>query len=109
MPRWALFLPFALMVALTALIGWRQGWLVANVTETEVIEATAATYVQMRREAGTDADAQWSDCRARPDPTGTSWLVVVCGPEPYDPARHYTFYVSRFGGIERVVGPEARE
>lgn len=52
MPRWAMFLPFALIVALTALIGWRQGWLVANVTETEVIEATAARYVELRRAVG---------------------------------------------------------
>ena len=108
MPRWALFLPFALMVALAALFGWRQGWLVANVTETQVIEAYAERYLAARAAAGTGADAARSDCRARPDPGGASWLVVVCGPEPYDPARHYTYYVNRFGGLDRVVGPEDR-
>ncbi|MHA6325588.1 hypothetical protein [Roseivivax sp. CAU 1753] len=108
MPRWALFLPFALIVALAALFGWRQGWLVANVTETEVIEDYAARYMTARHAAGTGAGAAPTDCRARPDPGAVSWLVVVCGPEPYDPSRHYTFYVNRFGGLDRLVGPKER-
>ncbi|MCE0504287.1 hypothetical protein LR948_02880 [Roseivivax sp. GX 12232] len=105
MPRWALFLPFALIVALAGLFGWRQGWLVANVSETEVIAAYAERYLADRRAAGTGPGAP-SDCRARPAPEGAGWLVVICGSEPHDPARHYTYYVNRFGGLERQVGPE---
>ncbi|QFT64114.1 hypothetical protein [Roseivivax sp. THAF30] len=106
MPGWLRFLPFALLVAMAALVGWRQGWIVANVTETQVIEAYAERYMADRQAAGTGEGAARSDCRARPAPEGAGWLVVICGPSPHDPARHYTYYVNRSGGLERLVGPE---
>lgn len=105
MPRWIWFLPLGLIVALAALVGWRQGWLVANVTETQVINAYAARYLDDRAAAGTGDGARASDCRARPSPEVGVWLVVICGPDPHDPARHYTYHVTRFGGLREVVGP----
>lgn len=103
MPHWLWFLPVGLLVALAALVGWRHGWVVANVTETEVIEAYAQRYLQDRARDGTGATAQMSDCRARP--ADRAWIVVICGPEPHDTARHYTYYVNRDGSPRLVVGP----
>ncbi|ETX29461.1 hypothetical protein [Roseivivax isoporae] len=106
MPRWAWFLPVGCLVALAAVLGWRQGWIHANVTETQVIAAYAERYLSDRAAAGTAESARPSDCRARPGTAAGVWLVVICGPEPYDPARHYTYYVTRAGGLSRVVGPQ---
>lgn len=103
MPRWLWFLPAGLLVALAALFGWRHGWVVANVTETQVISAYAERYLEDRRRDGTGDSALATECRARP--SERAWLVVVCGPEPHDAARHYTYYVGRDGRLLQRVGP----
>ncbi len=103
MPRWMLFLPMGLLVALAALFGWRHGWVVANVTETQVIDAYATRYLQDRERDGTAATAERRDCRARP--SDRAWIVVICGPEPHDSALSYTYYVGRDGRLQMVVGP----
>ncbi|MGR3272164.1 hypothetical protein [Thalassococcus profundi] len=104
MPRWLWFVPLALLVALAALVGWHWGWIAANVTETQVIEAYAQRYLADRAAAGTSNGAQRSDCRARP--SERAWLVVICGPQPHDAARHYTYYVARDGRLQFLVGPD---
>ncbi|MFD1344240.1 hypothetical protein [Litorisediminicola beolgyonensis] len=107
MPRWVWFLPVGLLVVLAALLGWRQGWHVATLTETDVIERAAARYLSDREAAGTADGARAEQCRARPAPGNSgAWLVVICGPEPHDPDRHYTYYHRRDGALMRVVGPE---
>ena len=103
MPRWIWFAPVGLIVALAALLGWRHGWIVANVTETQVIDAYAARYLRDRARDGTGATAAARDCRARP--SERAWLVVICGPEPHDPARSYTYYVERDGRLRFLVAP----
>ncbi|SFD81450.1 hypothetical protein [Roseivivax sediminis] len=105
MPRLVWFLPVGLLVALAALLGWRQGWIHANVSETQVIAMYAQQYLDDRARDGTGQGAQPSECRAVPGEGSGVWLVVVCGPEPHDPARHYTYYVTRAGDLARVVGP----
>ena len=104
MPRWALWLPVGVLVALAAVLGWRAGWVEANVDESAVIAMYAERYLQDRAAAGTGPGLA-SECRARPAPAGQGWLVVICGPMPHDAARHYTYYVARDGGLVRVVGP----
>lgn len=97
--------PVALLVALAGVLGWRQGWVHANVTETEVIATYAQRYLADRAADGTGEGARPSECRAMPARESGAWLVVVCGPEPHDPERHYTYYVRRDGGLRHVVGP----
>ncbi len=104
MPRWIWFVPVGILVALAALMGWRYGWVVANVTETQVIDAYAARYLEERHRDGTGATAERQDCRARP--VERAWLVVICGPEPHDPALSYTYYVARDGRLQLRVGPD---
>jgi hypothetical protein len=94
----------ALLVVLAALFGWRHGWVAANVTETEVITAYAQRYLEDRARDGTGETAVATECRARP--SERVWIVVICGPEPHDPMRHYTYYVGRDGRLVQVVGPE---
>ncbi|MFZ5963877.1 hypothetical protein ACOXXX_13065 [Thalassococcus sp. BH17M4-6] len=103
MPRWVWFVPVGLLVALAGVLGWRHGWVVANVTETQVIDAYAERYLADRARDGTGEGARRSDCRAQP--SERAWLVVVCGPTPHDAARHYTYYVARDGRLRDVIGP----
>lgn len=115
MPRWALWLPVGALVVLSAVLGWRQGWLVANVDESAVIALYAERYLSDRAAQAAMSDgtadgaplvpARPEDCRAQPSPLPEAWLVVICGPDPHDPRAHYTYYVDRTAGLVRVVGP----
>ncbi len=106
MTRVMWLLPVALLVVLAFYLGWQQGYARATLTETDVITAYAEQYLEDRTAAGTGADASLAECRAVPGREPGVWLVVVCGPEPHDPARHYTYYVTRSGGLARKVGPD---
>ena len=94
MPRWIWFLPVGILLLVAALLGYRQGWLMANMTETAAIQMMAARYVE---EAG--EEARPSDCWAQPGEA--VWLVVRC---ERDGAR-WEYHVNRFGGLERRYGP----
>src|SRR6056297_103550 len=94
MPRWIWFLPVGILLLVAALLGYRQGWLMANMTETAAIQMMAARYVE---EAG--EGARPSDCWAQPGEA--VWLVVRC---ERDGAR-WEYHVNRFGGLERRYGP----
>ncbi|WP_306132280.1 hypothetical protein [Roseivivax marinus] len=98
-------LPFGLLVLLAFYLGWRQGYARATLSETEVISAYAERYLADRARDGTAEGASPAQCRALPGEQAGVWLVVVCGPEPHDEARHYTYYVRRSGALARVVGP----
>ena len=104
MPRWIWFVPIGLITALAAVTGWRHGWVVANVTETQVIDAYATRYLQDRSRDGTGGTAERRECSARP--SDQAWIVVICGPEV--PALRYIYYVARDGRLKLVVGPKGR-
>ena len=98
--RWWLWLP---VVALTLAVGvyaLRLGWVAATITETDVIERYAAVYVG-------ETGAARTDCRAVPGQGGAVWLVVICGPVPFDPARHYEYHANRLGGLVFQGGPSS--
>jgi len=68
----AVVLGLCLVAAVLGLIWGRQA--AQPLSETEVIERWASDYV--RRQG---ADAQRTDCLARPGPAGI-WMVIVCTP-----------------------------
>jgi hypothetical protein len=96
-PRWAWFLPLALLVIAGALYAFRLGWIAANITETDAIQAYAARYVAL---AGPGARA--SDCLAIPGETRGVWITVLCAPET---GPGWRFDVGRLGGLVRMTGP----
>ena len=93
MPRWAWFLPLGALVCVGGLLGYRYGWIAANMTETAAIEAYAARYME---ETGAPA----AECSATPGED--VWLVVRCG----SGAQGRVYRVNRFGGL---VGVERRD
>lgn len=83
----------AVLVLSFALIGLRWGWMVARITETDVISTYAQRYVQI---AGPGAEL--TDCVGVPgDGDPGIWIVVRCAPPQ---GAGYDFYVNRWGGLE---------
>jgi hypothetical protein len=70
-----------------------------ELTETQIIQTYAARYLD------THPAAQRTDCRARPAPAKTTRMVAICGPEPFDAARHYEYRVGLLGGLIKQNGP----
>ncbi|EPX80442.1 hypothetical protein [Salipiger mucosus] len=70
-----LFAPVALLAAVAAVLALRAGREAAELSETDVIEAMVARYL----DEGGD-DAQRSDCTGRPG-TAPAWVVVTCAGE----------------------------
>lgn len=70
-----------------------------ELTETQIIETYAARYLD------THPEAKRTDCRARPTAAKTTRMVVICGPEPFDAARHYEYHVGPLGGLVAQHGP----
>lgn len=104
--RW-LWLPLIALVALATVLGLRAGWRYATLTETDVINAYAAHYLADRKQAGTGQGARLTDCvafPAAPEDRGI-WLIVSCGPTPFDPALSYEYAVSRAGRLVEQRGP----
>lgn len=94
MPRWLWWAPVGVLVLCGTLVSFRLGWIDANLTETEAIQAYANRYVT---EAG--PGAKRSDCWARPGET--VWLVVRCG----QPGAYWEYRVNRFGGLQKLSKP----
>ena len=92
-------MPVGLLTVFAGLLGWKQGWIVANVTESDAIALYAARY------AAEVPGADPADCRARPDPDARAWLTVICGPEPHDTARHVTYRIDRSARLLTRTGP----
>ena len=87
------------LIAGLALIGLRRGWIVATMTETDVINAYAQRYL---RTGG--PDAALSDCVALSGAAYPGvWLIVRCVPETGEGAVDY--YVNRRGGLVRNAAP----
>jgi len=55
-------------------LGLTFGQMSAKLSETEVIKAYAAQYVQQ-------TGGQATDCAARPSPLSEVWMVITCGVE----------------------------
>ncbi|MFK7838145.1 MAG: hypothetical protein AB8B60_18190 [Sulfitobacter sp.] len=99
MPRWLWWMPFVVLTVVAGLLVYRQGYVAAHITETDVINHYAEIYVAEGPEG-----AKVTDCAARPgDETGI-WLIISCGG-----AAHIVQYrVDRFGrliGNTQVDGP----
>lgn len=99
MPRWLWFAPLVVLTVLGGLWAFRLGWIVATITETDVIDAYAARYLET---AGPDARA--TDCVARPGLQRGVWLIVSCS----GPGRRVDYPVDRFGRLAERPFPEER-
>jgi hypothetical protein len=63
----------ALLLVLSGMWAFRLGWIAATITETDVITAYSARYLQEHGPA-----ARATDCTARPGHAGGVWIVVTC-------------------------------
>jgi len=72
MTRWVLFAPFAGLVILAGVLGYRLGQ-AGPPSETAVINHWADVYV-----AQAGGAAVPTDCVARPDPRPAVWMVMTC-------------------------------
>ena len=110
MIRAVLWAHLALLVLGAALLGLRYGYLYATTTETEVINFYAYRYVQDRGHDDTGTGATLTDCVAFPAPPEERriWLIVSCGPTPYDASTHFEYYVDRLGRLVTFDGPATR-
>lgn len=101
-----LWAPLGGLVLVAAVFGYRAGYRVATLTETDVITTYAAQYMQDRIADGTGDGAAVTDCHAVPATASrTAWLVVRCGPSPFDATRAYSYVISRSGRLLERQGP----
>ncbi len=70
MTRSLFLLPFAILLVMAGLFAFRQGYIFANLTETDVINIYAAKYVA-------ETGGALTDCVARPG-EGPVWIEVAC-------------------------------
>ncbi len=91
MPRWVWFVPISALVAALGVWAFRLGWIAATLTETDVILAYSARYLE---EAGTGA--RLTDCTAQPGTVKRIWILVTC--IGADGVR-YDYPVDRFGRL----------
>ena len=88
-----LFLPLAALTVIAALLAYRQGYIAANLTETDVINQYAAQYVANHQ-------GLYADCTAQPG-TPPVWLIITCVP---DGGTAITYLVDKAG--HRVPHPD---
>lgn len=101
MTRLIWFSPLILLTTLLAVYGFRLGWIAAHITETDVIEAQAAQYLE---DAGTGA--QVTDCVAYPAQQKGIWIIVRCETARNAASTVYEYHVNRFGGVEYSGAPK---
>jgi len=89
------FALFSLLILLAALYYKRA---ILLITETQIIETYASAYLD------THSQAKMTDCYAVPGQASVR-MIVICGPEPFELARHYEYHVGYLGGLIRVYGP----
>lgn len=95
MTRWMYFIPFAALVVVAGIVGYRMGQLP---DETEIITRYAASYVAM---AG--AGAALTDCAATTHPDPAVRLVINCA---HPGGLTTTFYVGPRGeALPQPSGP----
>ena len=64
-------MPVAVLTLVGALLAFRQGWIVAHMTETDVINRYADRYVR-------DHGGRASECHAVPGSRAGVWIEVRC-------------------------------
>jgi hypothetical protein len=96
-PRWLWWAPFAFLLVGCGLISLRIGWIVATLTETDVITQYAQRYVKAQGNSAT-----FGDCAAMPANVGPKlWIVVRYITEGAQIGQRYL--VNRFGGLVNDV------
>lgn len=100
MPRWLLWTPLLALTAAFAVLGWRAGWHVSGLTETDVIEAAAARYV-----AGGEGRSR-TDCAAQPHGSAQIWITVTCTEAT---GRSHRYDADRFGTLRTAPVQTAPE
>ncbi|WP_425098454.1 hypothetical protein [Tropicibacter sp. S64] len=85
-----------MFVVLGALQAFRLGWIAANLTETEAIEAYSSRFAAKEGRGLTG----WT-CFG--EPGLDVWLIVRCGL----PGQMWHYEVNRFGGLVGIVPPGA--
>lgn len=73
MSRVLVFLPFATLVLIAALLAFRAGYWQANLTETDVINTYASKYLF-------ESGGRIEDCVATPGEAPV-WITVTCSPQ----------------------------
>jgi len=101
MTRVIWFAPLIVLTAVLAVYAFRLGWIAANITETDVINARAADYLE---EAGPAAKP--TDCVAFPAQHRGIWIIVRCGGGEDAASKVYEYHVNRFGGVEYSGAPK---
>lgn len=90
MPRWIWFVPLCALVTALAALSFRMGWIVATISETDVIEAWAAHYV------ASEAGGSQHDCTARPGHRPPVWILVSC---VHHDGRRFDYPVDKMGRL----------
>ena len=93
MPRWVWFAPLGLLVVLLALWGFRLGWIVATISETDVIEKWTARYL------AEIPQGRATDCTGQPGTAPPVWILVSCVAPS---GERYDFPVDRLGRLRAV-------
>lgn len=99
MPRWLLWTPVAALTAAMALFGLRAGVAYTHLSESDVINRAAQSYLS----GGQDRSA--SDCSARPSQQDRVWLVVTCQAAG---GTSETYSATRFGDLRLAAQPAAQ-
>lgn len=99
MPRWLWWMPLGVLTLVVGLMMFRAGWIVARITETDVIAHYAALYV-----AGAGPGARMTDCSAMPSQAPGVWLVIRCGENTLYPVDRFGRLVMP-GGDDRIGAP----
>lgn len=93
--------PILVITTLLAVYGFRWGYIVANITETDVISGYAAVYLE---EHG--IGARLSDCAGFPGNSAQVWIVVRCHATGDGVDRVYEYHANRLGGLEYSGPPK---
>ncbi|QFT60298.1 hypothetical protein FIU94_15830 [Sulfitobacter sp. THAF37] len=72
MPRWLWWTPLAVLTVVVGVLLFRQGWIAAQMTETDVIDHYASRYVA-------EHGGRKTDCHAVPASAPRVWIEVRCG------------------------------
>lgn len=94
MPRWIWFAPLAALAVASGAWAFRWGWISATLTETDVITAYSARYLE---DGG--PGARLTDCTAQPGAHSSVWILVTCVAR--DQTR-YDYPVDRFGRLLQI-------
>ena len=95
-PRWLWFAPLAGVLMAVAVLAFRQGLTVAQITETDVIETYTAHYVALHGQK-----ARATDCSGRPSAQKGVWIIVTCQSAT---GQRFDFPIDRFGRLLLLDG-----